>query len=121
MAKTTKKQYDYFADKVEHWQDFWHLGNWRIEVVVGDSGENYAHVHIVQVARAATIVLSDSSNESVSNYQLNKTAFHEVCEILLTQLIKCADAAAASDKVEEISHDIIRRLENIVFELHKDE
>jgi hypothetical protein len=118
--KTTQKQFEYFGKRVKRWQEFWKLANWRIDVSVGDSGDNYAHVYINHTGRCADVILNKANDIVVSNYQLDKTAFHEVCEVLLTVIIKYAEIGIASDIVHEVSHDLIRRLENVVFEANKD-
>jgi len=47
--------------------------------------------------------------------EIDKIAFHEVCELLLAELRTSAMGTFADDVVSAEDHRIIRRLENAVF------
>jgi hypothetical protein len=50
----------------------------------------------------------------VCEHELRRSAFHEVCHLLLADL--AAEAVCREDIQTAIEHAIVRRLENFVFE-----
>lgn len=67
--------------------------------------------------RIATIGLSPDWSGSYlkNNFEIAKVAFHEVCELMLSDLGSLAERSVRKGIVDEETHKIIRKLENVVF------
>ena len=72
------------------------------------------------VGRVATLSLSTTYTDDIIDYDIEqdvkKSAFHEVCELLIIPLESMIEQryALGVDDVREETHRIIRRLENFI-------
>jgi hypothetical protein len=118
---TTKKQFEVFKKEAEKWVDYFGLSGWEINFGHENiDNEACSNLEIRITHRLAVIILekSWSNNDAVKPtvYNLKKSAFHEVCELLLARIrCKMLDQNIDNDEVEELMHEMITRLENSLF------
>ena len=115
---TTAKQFELFKEECEKWIKFFGLKGWRVDYRHGKTTDGArADVGANVVARVATIRLAKKwRTGKPTNDKVKKSAFHEVCELLLFRLKYLAmDRCTNDDEIAEESHCIIRMLENSVY------
>lgn len=116
MKKTTKKQFEIFKKECKRWITFFGLTEWRIYYYHEDIGDNFGERRADISAMNASIVLNTNfPDEEISKQDIKKTAFHEICELMLSEESACLQAILSQSEVSRINHTIIRRLENSVF------
>jgi hypothetical protein len=122
---TTKKHFELFVKECKYWIDKFGIKGWDIEFTHKSlCDENKAGISWKIMSRIASINLEPKWGEKQELYKtitdkvIRKTAFHEVCELLLGRLAMMADCKISNyrDAVEEETHNIIRIFENTVFE-----
>lgn len=123
MIKTTESDFELFKKEVEYWIDKFHLREWRLRVIHKDSDvlkDVFAWMKPNWKGRVVTIGLSvDWTYDVISEYELCKSAFHEVCELLLTDIGGIAEIDICGTQRQELEksvHAVIRRLEWAVWE-----
>lgn len=113
--KTTKWHTEFFIKRVHYWQELLSLMDWRIDMFTQDLGETVdAAAKVNFEGKCASITLNSKIGGKWTKKLLDKCAFHEVCEILLSQLAGYAKTMTSDTEVNERVHDIIRTLENVV-------
>lgn len=115
---TTKEDFEKFKEFIIYWIDFFGLRNWEVEFGHAEDDTAMAYTKFNVPNRNITIVLAtDWGERKVTNEELNKTAFHEVCEVLLLKVRYIADARYIHDEdIGSEIHDVIRILENVVWQ-----
>ena len=124
MTHDTTPYFDAFNDEVQKSLERVGIKSWAVRVLLCDPkdntdlGGNKAITSCRPVARNADIVLSTTwENDEPSEYKVRRTAFHEVCELLLVRAGCIAfNQKASGEDWEEETHVIIRTLENAVFD-----
>lgn len=123
MAHDTTPYFDAFNDEVQKWLERFGLKSWAVRVMLCDpqEGENVrAYVSCFPTSRRAEIKLLSAwadTEDAPSEYQVRRSAFHEVCELLLVRAGCIAfNQEARGEDWEEETHVIIRTLENAVFD-----
>jgi len=120
-TELTEDQYVLFQEEAEYWLDKFNLRNWevyygRISDKEGEEGEGFADCRADGVNRVACLRLA-LSYYSVDKLRfprvIHKAAFHEVCELMLSDLRSTSRYAEL--ETDAIVHEIIRRLEHTVF------
>lgn len=119
--KTTDKHFKFFEQEVRRWTEFFGFGCWEIDVVHGGSGEDgggaFLATHMTTCrGRASRITLPLQWSRPVTEKELSKSAFHEVLEVGMAQLVGLALATFSDSYVDEYVHEIVRQMENAVFE-----
>lgn len=120
--KTTKAHFEIFKAECEKWVKIWGLLDWEVfyyhQKLTGDTA---ARCTTNSSNRIASLFLSTEWDESeVTNHIIRRRAFHEVSELFLARLFSLAcDRFVDEESLDEASHAIIRRLENVVFERMK--
>ena len=120
---TTKKQFEIFKQEVLVWLDFFGMKGWQVHFLHKKTDAR-ARIIFNCVGRIATFVLSADWSElegiQFTDHDIRKCAFHEVCELFLGRLNDMATQRFNLDEldVEEEIHQIIRTLENVIFEHH---
>lgn len=116
------KALEYFKERVTYWLDFFGLYNWEITVHAQDEDEEeddtLAYTTFTVDNRRADIFLSGNFGETEkSEYELDKTAFHEIVEILLLRVRHLAGKRTYDyTEMDGAIHDIIRILTAKIFE-----
>lgn len=117
-----KKEPDYFAlfeKEASHWLWYFGLHDWRVvfyhdELHTG----NIAETHMDYVGKCASMILAKGLEPHFYTTEgIKRTAFHEVCELLLGSLYCLIDPHSdrEHDAMSKAGHEIIRRLENTVY------
>ena len=122
---TQRQAFGAFRDEVMFWQRRLGLMDWQIDVVIdSEDTSNRATTHVNSVGHSAVIILEKTwvegaTAEEADEDRVRRTAFHELCEVLIDDLESCA--ARLSDTERErarvAAHAVIRRLENCLFPL----
>ncbi len=117
--KVTKKQFEYFRDRVRYWQGAWGLTDWEITICFGklDKEGNRAQTGYDLDGRAATIKLASKiARKYLSKADLNLDAYHECAELALAPLgWLITSRFIARDEINDARHAFIRRLEHLEF------
>jgi len=120
--KTNKVHFKIFKDECKKWLEYWGLTEWKVyyshknwndDALASCSSDIKAMVATINLEPDWSSTMDDEDIELC----LRQTAFHEVCEVFLS---KFRDVAKRRDNTwDEIihnNHEIIRRLENCVFD-----
>lgn len=122
--KISKEEFKTFVDECNRWVDFFGLKDWKIYYYQEKLKESFAECRVNGIEnRIVSIVLNkELDKEDYDFFDLRKTAFHEVCEVLLYGLEYLATCRYLSpEEITTERHSIIRRLENSVYrELNKE-
>ena len=123
MAKdaTTVRQFKLFKKECDYWIKELGLQGWQVHYSHKDdeNKELRAWISFNKLAdRQATISLSKDWNpEDPTDKIIQKCAFHEVLELLFRRFTVLAEYRCTTfDEIEEEKHNIIRTLENAVFD-----
>ena len=122
MNETTNAHFKKFKKNVEKWIKHFGLLNWEVgchhQDEDEDSENDLAYTTFVIDNRRADIFLTNEWCTDITDRELDKTAFHEVCEVLLLSLrgIATRRMNVSAENIEGAIHDIIRTLESVIFE-----
>jgi hypothetical protein len=112
----TEKQVKYFIAEVQKWCRFFSIADYEVKIDDGGDCDNYADCTANVSNRYAIISVTKEWPNEPTNKQISRTAFHEVCELLLMELGTLAETRFVSETSLEIArHRIIRTLENVVW------
>ena len=109
------KKIDVFVKECMRWQEYFNLKNWRLEYTNNkEAPEVFGSTDASIRDRQAFVNLNPANPGNIS--LVKETAFHEVCEVLLTPLRQMAlgQYPANEHTVDEACHDIIQRLTNTI-------
>jgi len=112
----TDKQIKFFISEVQRWCKFFSINDW--EVMVDDNAEDGTYGQCLGDTPSRLSVISVRGDWDVepSNKRLSRTAFHEVCELMLIDLSTLAeDRFVTRRQLETERHRVIRKLENVVW------
>lgn len=116
--KLKGKEFDFFKEEVLYWAQWWGLLEWDWRILWGDEDDALAWVKAEEESGIAAVFLARNWGlDVITPKNLSKSAFHEVCEVLLGRLDCLARREARDWKVNAATHQVIRRLENVVFEV----
>ena len=124
MAKTTKKHFEIFKAECEYWLDKLSLRCWKVyykhekSKVLPDS---LAWVSSNWKGRNCSIGLNLDwgKDDIVSDFELCRCAFHEIYELLLSNVVSIAQmdiCPTQKDELEAVVHAVIRRMEWTVWQ-----
>ena len=119
--KTTKVHFKIFKVECEKWLDFFQLRSWDVSYLHENGKVDVTWAGWCNTSwldRTATLGLAKTWNIRPEKYEVRKTAFHEVCELLLSRLHIEAivdRCLTEKDNIAEQRHAIIRRLEHAIF------
>ncbi len=119
--KTTKAHFKIFKAECKKWVEYFGFLDWSVNFhhKTTQSGKNtYATVGWNTSGRRCDIYFTEEWDE-VTEYQIKKTAFHEVCHMLHMPLSNCATARYTTQaEISQAEHTIVRRLENTIFKAY---
>lgn len=120
--KTTKKHFKIFKAECAKWVGFFQLRSWEVRYKHQDSDIDKdwnAWCSSSWTDRVAHLGLAKNwGSTKPTRYEVRISAFHEVCELLLSRLIieaKVDRCPTELDNIKEQTHAIIRRLEHAVW------
>ena len=115
--KTTAEDFEYFKAECRRWLDFFGIKNYRVFYSHEPVEDGFAECAWSTPGRVVKMKLNPEWAEApVDNPSLSRTAFHEICELLLSELTEMAQQWVCNAEVNRTSHQIIRTLENTVWE-----
>lgn len=125
-TKTNARDFEIFVKECKKWIEIYGLKGWSVY---------YFHEHNNKIenalasirfgsldGRVASIFLEpDWQDNRVTSYQLRKSAFHEVGELLFARIGYLASYRylRSGDEIEEETHNLIRILENVLWEVRE--
>lgn len=123
MTKTTKEDFEIFKKECEKWIDFFGLKDWDIyfshdkfdESILAtcDCGETENKKCVLSFNKE---IKDDALDEMLTEFHIKKSAFHEVCHLLLANFQGMARYRyVTSSELTQEEHTIVTRLENSVF------
>ncbi len=117
MYKTTKQDFEQFKKECQKWIKFWGLTEYRFYYYHDELDGSFAQVGWSINGKVATVTFNKNIDEDKNQIDFKKSAFHEVCEILLAELdTLMRERYLAKNQIEGAFHTVIRRLENCVYE-----
>jgi len=115
MTKLKKKQIRYFQERVDHWINGFGLSEWQVWKESQDLEDAYGQCQADLNGKTAIIVINPLWDYEPKDADLDRVAFHEVCELLLWPLHHIASERFVSENEwESQRHTVIRRLENAI-------
>ena len=118
MNKTTKKHFELFQKECNKWIEYFGLKQWRVFYEHDYVDDAYGSINAHHPGKVVTITLSKSWEETKPNNKyIKRTAFHEICELLISPLERLAKSrfGVLEEEIQEEIHNIIRTLENTVW------
>ena len=121
MIKTTKKDFEIFKKECRKWIDFFNLHEWDIEIFhKNDETGKFICAFSVSypISMNAAIYLSEEWDESQSAHEeisIKQSAFHEVCEVMLSQITEMCRFTFSEQECRQKIHNIIHKLEHSIF------
>lgn len=116
MPRTTNKEFDLFKQECQKWIDYFGLKQWEVCYRLLDLEGDCARCIVDQIAKLAYFDLNNKlSKLDKEDRGIEMSAFHEVIELLLTDLRIMAKSTWADNVVLEATHEIISILENTIF------
>ena len=119
MNRTTAKDFKVFKSECNKWFKIFGLMGWHVrythslEVKVSSKADCIYNV----VSKSCELRLNRNYPHKVTGHSIKESAFHEVCEILLGDLVALAEYRyATSSEIEAETHTIIRTLEKVIWE-----
>jgi hypothetical protein len=114
---TNDAHFHYFKQSCNKWQEKLSLCGWEIIYRHIEDSKNVAWEEANIDARCATISLNKSWREiKPTKRELNLTAFHEICELLLERIDRLARAYYADSIIDEPRHEIINVLQKTIWQ-----
>lgn len=116
--KLTNDDFEMFKKECEFWLDFFHLRDYKVYYEFKDIREAIADCTSNSVDRVATIRLTSSKKDF--DIDVKMSAFHEVCELLLSDMHAYLSDFYSEAICQQQTHYIIRKLENSIYKSHKE-
>jgi len=106
-----------FRVKAEYWFKYFGLLDFDLFVRISSTNmDNLAEATCDHFAKSATITISKFwPDDQLNEYEVKCTAFHEVCEIMLSRLRALANGKFSEEEVNETIHSVINRLQHTIF------
>lgn len=115
--------FKYFKECVNRWVDHFGLYNWDANVHIDDDEYDGALAYTlynVDNKRADIYLVMDWNGTKMTRHELNKTAFHEVLEVMLSEIRHLAGRRDIRfEEIDSAIHSIIRILTATIFEEKK--
>lgn len=114
MSNKYKKKIEMFERATKFFSEYFGLQDWEIVIESQAKDDVRASCYHDVVGRVATICWSASfiCDESTSDYDICKTAFHEILELYLAKMYEDIKTLKGSEYAQEQTHIVIRMLEN---------
>ena len=118
MYETDDTQLQFFKSEFLKWAKLLGLVSWEFCFLKGMLEDKDAQAFVVdyQEDRLAKVYYSPSWCYKPDDKDISRVAFHEVCEIFLSDLESLIADNKNEDETRKEIHKIIRTLENVVFE-----
>lgn len=127
VMKTTPEHFEIFKKECEKWIEIFGLKNWCVRYYHKKDSDSapFSWTNYTYSGRAVDIFLNKvwaDKHNSLVEYELKQSAFHEVCEILLYPVRYLAECRFLTDsEIDPEIHNIIRTLESVLWREELDE
>lgn len=118
---TSKEDFELFKAGARRWLKYFGLMGWAVDFAHEDMEGCGAHVRYSVKDRSALMDLNTDLREPPTRELLDRLAFHEVCELMLARVYFIGLDAEVEDALGEAQHEVIRILENVVWQPPKPE
>ena len=123
MQQLTEKDFSIFKEEAKKWIDTFGLKDWDVTFDFSLLENSRAECCVNWHGKAALITLGQFPRGEMTQEDVRKSAFHEVCELLLSDMEFTAlneEILHAERKLmtEVARHAVIRRMENSIFKNH---
>ena len=115
--KLTNDDFETFKKECEFWIDFFGLSDWKVIYEFKRINDAFACCYSDSIGRCATISLNNGEHEYITD--IKKAAFHEVCELMLSDMHAYLSDFYSEGVCQQQTHYIIRKLENSVYKTLK--
>lgn len=112
--KTTPADFKRFQAEAARWIAFFGLIDYQVTYRHQDTG-GMAQCRFNQEDRSSEIILSTTWWRHPDPLEMERVAFHEVCELMLFRLSNAGEDFYKGSLVQERAHEVVRRLENTIF------
>lgn len=114
--------FELFKTECLKWIEIFGLKGWKVGFEHKETNDAYAHVKVDGIVdRFVIFVLNSKPDETDLHYDVKKTAFHEVCELLLWRMEYIGTCRYVQpEELPEERHNIIRILENSFYKMYKE-
>ncbi len=121
-TKTSAHDFEIFVKECKKWIEIYGLKGWSVYYFhehndkIENSGASIRFGSLE--GRVSSIFLEpDWQGNPVTSYQLRKSAFHEISELLFSRIYYLAAARFlhSDEEIEEEIHNLIRILENVLW------
>ena len=111
------KWFEIFNTEVDYWVNYFGLLEWEVHTEFEDDQSLLGWCSTQQESRICVIGLNKTWNEEPTEYRVKQIAFHETCELLLSELRMATYERFHMDEnhIDRVTHSVIRRLENTIF------
>jgi hypothetical protein len=119
IYELTTKQFNLFTQECNYWLNYFSLKNW--EIIYSFNEEDGARASYQSNISGRIIIINLAKswiNCEPNDYLIKKSAFHEVIEILFAEISFNLKLYYGESIVDTLIHDIIRRMENTIFDDH---
>ena len=117
--ETTAEHFEIFKAECAKWIEIFGLKGWRVVYDHSKYSESdLANMEANIAGRVATLNLEPEWKDThpVTDWDVKRSAFHEVCELLFSRIRIIAESRfIADDETGEEIHNLIRILENTVW------
>ena len=114
-----KDPFKYFEECVNRWVNYFGLYNWDVNVHEDTDENDEAMAETlsnVENKRADIYLIMDWNETEMTEYSLNETAFHEVLEVMLSEIRYIAGRRDIRfGEIDSAIHSIIRILTEKIF------
>lgn len=116
-VELTDEQIEYFKHRVEYWRKWFRVVDWEVMVRSIDTDDSYAYCQGDCKSRLATICVSTTWDIEPTEKMLDKTAFHEVLELIFWEIHELGVSRWFNeDAWDQARHRVIRMMESVIWE-----
>jgi hypothetical protein len=117
--KLTLEQFDFFKKRVRHWQKYWGLTEWDIGIYLVPLGDSHldgdeivSTIVNVEGGVVSMYCCKDWQDDDITQDIINRTAFHEVGEVLMSEVEDIGDARyVRKGELRTAVHKVLNRIE----------
>ena len=104
-----------FKKEANYWLNYFGLLDFDVQIKISENNEECLAFVIVSHPNKIVVLKISKLWDELSDLKIRETAFHEVCEVLLSRLRSLACGTFSDEVVDETCHSIIGRLQNSIF------
>lgn len=114
-----EKHFEIFKDEFMRWVDILGMKGWEFIFKHIELVDARAQVMPGQRGRVVVICLNTIwEGQDATEYELRRTGFHEALELFLSKITQLAHERSVTEAdIEEETHNLIRTLENVIWEV----